>query len=75
MANTYKKSHPNRVAKMKSSKELCIKRKIYLALSYFRGGPPPNYLRRCSVSPPSSRWIGVVPLRHEHQDIFLKAEP
>lgn len=42
--------------------------KFYLASSYFRRGLPPNYRRRCCVSRPSSRWIGVGPQRHGHQD-------
>ncbi len=41
---------------------------FYLASTYFLRGLPPKYRRRCSVSQPSSRWIGVVPLRHGHQD-------
>ena len=41
---------------------------FYLALSYFLKGLPPKYFRRLCVSQPSSRWIGVVPHRHEHQD-------
>ena len=43
-------------------------RMFYLASSYFRRGLPPNYRRRCCVSRPSSRWIGVGPQRHGHQD-------
>ncbi len=46
--------------------------KSILALSYFRKGLPPNYRHRCSVSQPSSEWIGVVPLRHEHQESKLE---
>ena len=42
---------------------------FYLASSYFLKGLPPKYFRRSCVSQPSSRWIGVVPHRHEHQDI------
>ena len=42
--------------------------RFYLASSYFRRGLPPNYRRRCCVSRPSSRWIGVGPQRHGHQD-------
>ena len=41
---------------------------FYLALSYFLKGLPPKYLRRLCISQPSSRWIGVVLHRHEHQD-------
>ena len=41
---------------------------FYLALSYFLRGLPLKYRRRWCVSQPSSRWIGVVPHRHEHQD-------
>ena len=41
---------------------------FYLASSYFCRGLPPNYRRRCCVSQPSSRWIGVGPQRHGHQD-------
>ncbi len=41
---------------------------FYLASSYLRRGLPPNYCRRCCVSQPSSRWIGVGPQRHGHQD-------
>ena len=45
-----------------------LEQKFYLASSYFCRGLPPNYRRRCCVSQPSSRWIGVVPQRHGHQD-------
>ena len=40
-----------------------------LASSYFSAGPPLQYCYRGRVSPPSSRWIGVVPLRLGHQNI------
>jgi hypothetical protein len=43
---------------------------INLALNYFCRGLPPNYLRRSSVSPLSSGWISVVPLRHKHQESY-----
>ncbi len=43
-------------------------RMFYLASTYFLRGLPPKYRRRCIVSQPSSRWIGVVPMRHGHQD-------
>ena len=53
-----------------------LSKMFYLASTYFLRGLPPKYRRRCSVSQPSSRWIGVVPLRHGHQDSFaLKGEP
>ena len=39
-----------------------------LASCCFRRGLPPNYHRRCCVSQPSSRWIGVGPQRYGHQD-------
>ena len=42
--------------------------KFYLASSYFLRGLPPKYRCRCCVSQPSSRWIGVGPQRHGHQD-------
>lgn len=42
-----------------------------LASSYFSAGPPLQYCYRSRVSPPSSRWIGVVPLRLGHQNINL----
>ena len=45
-----------------------LEQKFYLASSYFCRGLPPNYRRRCCVSQPSSRWIGVGPQRHGHQD-------
>ena len=41
---------------------------FYLASSYFLRGLPPKYRRRCCVSQPSSRWIGVGPQRYGHQD-------
>ena len=40
-----------------------------LASSYFSAGPPLQYCYRGRVSPPSSRWIGVVPPRLGHQNI------
>lgn len=39
-----------------------------LASSYFSAGPPLQYRHRSRVSPPSSGWIGVVPLRLGHQN-------
>ena len=42
--------------------------RFYLASCCFRRGLPPNYHRRCCVSQPSSRWIGVGPQRYGHQD-------
>ena len=39
-----------------------------LASCCFRRGLPPNYHRRCCVSQPSSRWIGVGPQRYGHQE-------
>ena len=47
-------------------------RVFYLASTYFLRGLPPKYRRRCIVSQPSSRWIGVVPMRHGHQDRKLR---
>ncbi len=40
-----------------------------LASSYFSVGLPLQYCHRSRVSPPSSGWIGVVPLRLRHQNI------
>lgn len=40
-----------------------------LASSYFSIGLPLKYCHRNRVSPPSSGWIGVVPLRLRHQNI------
>ena len=40
-----------------------------LAPSYFPTGLPLQYRNRSRVSPPSSGWIGVVPLRLRHQNI------
>ena len=48
-------------------------RMFYLASTYFLRGLPPKYRRRCIVSQPSSRWIGVVPMRHGHQDRKLSS--
>ncbi len=42
----------------------------FLASTCSLRGLPPQYHRRCSVSQPSSRWIGVGPLRHGHQEHF-----
>ena len=54
---------------------LLVGRMFYLASSYFRRGLPPNYCRRCCVSRPSSRWIGVGPQRHGHQDRHPQVNP
>jgi hypothetical protein len=45
-----------------------LESRFYLASCCFRRGLPPNYHRRCCVSHPSSRWIGVGPQRYGHQD-------
>ena len=46
-----------------------VKLFITLASSYFSAGPPLQYCHRSRVQPPSSRWIGVDPLRLGHQNI------
>jgi hypothetical protein len=40
-----------------------------LAPCYLPKGRLLKYYRRCNVSQPSSGWIGVVPVRHKHQDL------
>ena len=42
-----------------------------LAPCYFPVGQPPKYRCRCDVSPPSSRWVGVVPSRLKHQESWV----
>ena len=42
---------------------------VILASSYFPVELPLQYCHRGRVSPPSSGWIGVVPLRLRYQDI------
>ena len=48
----------------------CGIKSFILALSYFCRKLPSNYRRRYCVSQPSSRWIGVGPQCHEHQEII-----
>lgn len=40
-----------------------------LAQGYLPGGSPRKYCDPCTVSLPSSRWIGVVPVQQVHQEI------
>ena len=41
----------------------------FLAQGYLPGGSPRKYCDPCTVSLPSSRWIGVVPVQQVHQEI------
>jgi hypothetical protein len=66
---THKKSHPAGWLWLAALlRQHRWNRSFYLASSYFGRELPPNYRRRCCVSHPSSRWIGVGPQRHGHQD-------
>lgn len=40
-----------------------------LAQGYLPDGSPRKYCDPCTVSLPSSRWIGVVPVQQVHQEI------
>ena len=46
----------------------------YPASCYFTRQLPAKYLRHSRVSLPSSGWIGVVPLRHRHQEKPLNSQ-